>query len=143
MAAARAPERPVHAGDEPERHAQPAAAGVGQGEHRRPDRGGRAVGPRQRWSAAGVDLDDGEVAVEVPPGHAALGRPPVGEGDRDLIATHVVRVGQHPALGQDDARSDAPPLPDADHRGAGALRVLPDACLDLVKDCHRCYASSS
>ena len=45
-AAARAPERPVHAGDEPERHAQPAPAGVGQGEHRRPDRGGRAVGPR-------------------------------------------------------------------------------------------------
>jgi hypothetical protein len=99
--------------------------------------------PRQRRSPAGVDLDDGEVAIDVLPGHAAPGRPAVGEGDRDLIAAHVVRVGQHPARGQDDARSDAPPLPDAHHRGAGALRVLPDACLDLVKNCHRCHASSS
>ena len=61
----------------------------------------------------------------------------------DLVAAHVVRVGQHPALAEHDARADAPPLPDADHRGAGALRQLPDACLDLVEDRHRRHSSSS
>src|SRR5260370_12183 len=65
---------------------RPGRAGVGGGDGRGPAGGGGAGGRGLPWAAAGVDLDDGEVAVDVLPGHAALGRPPVGEGDRDLIA---------------------------------------------------------
>ena len=133
--AARAAEGPVDAGDGPERHPQPAPARVGQGEDGRPD-GGCCGGPRQRGGLAGVGLDDGEVAVDVVPGHVPLGRAPVGEGDRRLAAAHVVRVGQHPPLAEHDARADAPPLPDAGYRGAGVLRQPRDAGLNLVEDRH-------
>ena len=135
--AAGAAEGPLDAGDEPERDPQPASARVGQGEHRRPDPGGGAVRPGQRRGPAGVDVDDGQVGIDVVPGHGPLGGVPVREGDRHLIAAHVVRVGQHPSLCQHDARADAPPLPDAYHRGTGALRQLPDTCLDLVENRHR------
>jgi hypothetical protein len=101
------------------------------------DRANTAVRPGQRRGLAGVDVNDGQVGVDVMPGHAPLGGAPVREGDRYLIAAHVVRVGQHPSLPEHDARADAPPLSDAYHRGTGALRQLPDACLDFVEDRHR------
>jgi hypothetical protein len=135
--AAGAAEGPLDAGDEPERHPQPAPARVGQGEHRCPNARGTVGRPGQRRGPAGVDVNDGQVGVDVMPGHAPLGGAPVRECDRHPIAAHVVRVGQHPALAEHDAGADAPPLPDAHHRGTGALRQLPDACLDLVEDRHR------
>ena len=61
------------------------------------------------------DLDDGQVAVDVVAGHGPVGGAPVGEGDRHLIATHVVRVGQHLPVAEHDAGADAPALADSDH----------------------------
>jgi hypothetical protein len=135
--AARAAEALVDPRDGPERHPQPAPARVGQGEDRCPD-GGRRGRPRQRGGLAGVGLDDGEVAVDVVPGHGSLGGAPVGEGDRHRRAAYVVRVGQHPPLAEHDAGAGAPPLPDARHRGAGVLRQPGNGPLDLVEDRHRC-----
>ena len=76
---------------------------------------GASVAHGRTRGLTGVDLDDGEVAVDVGPGHGPLGGAPVGESDRHLAAADVVRVGQHPALAEHDARADAPPLPDAHH----------------------------
>jgi hypothetical protein len=99
----RGPRKDRDAGDEPERHPQPAPARVGQREHRRPDLRGRAVGPRQCGDTAGVDADDGQVAVDVVPGYVPLRGAPVGEGDRHPVAAHVVRVGEDRALAEHDA----------------------------------------
>src|SRR5580704_3062038 len=134
--ATRAAEGPVDAGDEAERHPQSAPARVSQREDGHPD-GGRFGGPRQCRSLTGVDLDDGEIAVDVVPRHVPLGRAPVGEGDRHLTAAYVVRVGEHLPRAEHDARADAPPLPDAHHRGAGVLRQPRDVGLNLVEDRHR------
>ena len=135
-AAARAAEGPLDAGDEAERHAQPTPARVRQGEDWHPDAGGRAGSPRERRSPAGIGIDDGDVGVDVVPGHASFGRAPVGEGEHYMIAAHVVRVRQHPPLAEHDARADAPALPDPHDRRAGARGQLPDACLYLAQDRH-------
>src|SRR6266851_12846 len=140
-AATRAAEGPLDAGDEPVRHAQPTPARVGQAEDRCSDAGRRAGRPRERRRPAGVDVYDREVPVDVASRYGPLGRASVGEGDHYLIAAHIVRVGQHPPLAEHDARADAPALPDADDRGTGTLRQLPNASLYLVEDCHRRRAS--
>jgi EmrB/QacA subfamily drug resistance transporter len=101
-AATRTAERAIDAGDESERHSQPAAARIGQREDRHADAGRRGGGPRQRRHVTGIDLDDGEVAVDVTPGHASVGRAPIGEGDLYLVAAYVVRVGQHAARSEHD-----------------------------------------
>ena len=127
------------AGDEPERHPQPAAARVGQREHRRAELRGRAAGPRQCGGPAGVDGDDGQVAVGVVPGYGAVRGAAVGEGDRHRAAADVVRVGQDRAVAEDDAGAGAPALPDAHDRGPGACCQLPDACPDVIEDRHACH----
>ena len=66
--------------------------------------------PLDAGRVAGLDLDHGEVAVGV---ERRATRPP-GRGGRrrsvtvDLVAAQVVGVGQHPALGDDDAGCRAP-----------------------------------
>ena len=96
-AAARAAEAAPGRGDEAERGAQAAPAGVGERDDRRADRG-LAVGRGSQSTGAtlaGVDLDDGEVEVGVDagtrPGLAAA----VGERDGDLLAAQVVCVREH------------------------------------------------
>ena len=88
---------------------------------------GALVAQASGGGRTGVGLDDGQIAVDVVARHRPFGRAAVGEGDRHLAAADVVRVGQHAAFAQHDARADAPPLPDADHRGAGVFRQPRDA----------------
>ena len=78
--------------------------------------------PGDGLRVAGVDGDDRHVEVGVRPRHAALGRPPVGERDRHLVAAQHVRDGQHLAVGDDDARAAAPAAAEPDHRGADLFR---------------------
>src|SRR5205807_8677408 len=86
--------------------------------HRRADLG-RGVGPLERLDVARRHLDDGQVAVDVGPGHRAGLLPPVGEGDGDLGAPQVVGVGHHEPWADDDP--GPPPEPAA--RAAGPPHV--------------------
>ena len=119
---ARAAEAAPGRGDEAEGRAQPAAAGVGEREHRRAGRRRVAGLPGDGLRVAGVDGDDRHVEVGVRAGHAPLGRAAVGERDRDLVAAQHVRDGQHLAGGDDDAGAAAPAAPEPDHRRADLCR---------------------
>ena len=116
--------------------AQAATAGVRQCEDRRADPHGVGAGPVERRRVLGVDLDDGEVAVDVdagdPPGFGAA----VGEGYGDLLAADVVRVGENPTRGDDDAGSDAPALSHADQGRTDLGSDALDRGSDLCQQCH-------
>ena len=75
-----------------------------------------AEGRRRRL--AGVDLEDGEVAVDVGAGELALGLAAVGEGDRGRAVAEVVGVGGDQPVGDDEAAAPSAAPPDADDGGA-------------------------
>ena len=93
------------------------------------------VGPGDRRRAAGVDLDDREVAVPVDAGDGAAGGAAVGEADRDLAAAQVVGVGEDAAVGDDDAGA-AEPGADPDDGRTGGARDGGDGLLELGEDGH-------
>ena len=80
-------------------------------------------------------LDDGQVAVPVDALGGADGGPAAGEADGDLAAAQVVGVGEHAAVGDDDAgTAKAGADPDdgrADGGGDGG-----DGLLELVEHGH-------
>ena len=65
---------------------------------------------------AGVDLEHDEVAVGVDRRHAALLGAAVGEGHLGGAVAEVVGVGEHVAVGHDDAAAAAGRAADADDR---------------------------
>src|SRR5687767_4305593 len=67
---------------------------------------------------------------------------PIRERDGDVVTAHIVRIGQDLTLTQHNTGSDAPPLPDADHRIADLLGHALDLFLDSIKCCH-CLAPLS
>ena len=69
----------------------------------------------------GLDSNDSEVPVDVVSQDLTSCRVPIGKRDGDLVAAHVVRIGQYLTLAQHHAGSDAPALPDADDRVADLL----------------------
>ena len=78
------------------------------------------VGPRQGGRAGGVDLEHDEVAVGVDGGDAALLGATVGEGHLGGAVAEVVGVGEHVAVGHDDAAAPPGGSADADDgRGGG------------------------
>jgi len=118
LATAGPAERARHRGDRAPGDPRAAARGRRGPEDHGADVDRAAVRPIEGLDLAGVDRDDGEVAVPIDPADLAAGRAAVGEGDRDLVATDVVGVGQNLAVGDDDARP-ALPRADADDRLAG------------------------
>jgi nucleoside-diphosphate-sugar epimerase len=112
-----------------ERRAQPAPARVGEREHGLAgaqvlEGGGLPLDGRR---AAGVDRDHGDVERVVEAGDPAERDLAVGAPHGDLVAAQHVRVGQHAALADDDARAAAPAAPEPDDGG-------PDP---LAHRCHR------
>src|SRR5690606_9001666 len=87
---------------------------------------GGGVGPRGRGGAAGVDGEDGEVAVGVDRGDPALHRPAVGEGHLGRAVAEVVGVGDDEAVGHDDPAAAAAVPPDADDGGGDGVGDLAD-----------------
>ena len=97
--------RPGHRGHGPKCDASSAGRRGGRTEHRASDNERITLAPLEALGPARVDLDHGEVAVDIDAGKAATGRTPVGEGDRDLVAPNVVRVGEDAAVSDDRAGS--------------------------------------
>ena len=130
-AATRPAERAAGGGDEPERRAQPAAAGVGEREHGAAGAqlrdGGRL--PRDGRGAAGVGRDHRDVERFVEAGDAPERDLSVGAPDRHLVAAQHVRVGQHAALGDHHARAPAPAAAEPDDRRPDPLRGRGDRLL--------------
>ena len=134
-APARAPEAARGRGHEPGRDAQAAAAGVGEREHRAPDRHcASVVGPLDRLDLARVDLDHGEVEVLIGAEHAAALRAAVGERDRHLVVAKVVGVGQDPARRDHEAGAPTPAAAEPDHRRAGRARRRPGSRTSIPQE---------
>ena len=101
-------ERPVD-DDEAERGAQAAPAGVGEREDGRADRRARRRSAHSTAGASPVSTrDHGDVGVDVDARDRAGLAASAGERDGDLVAAQVVRVRQHEAVADDDARPASP-----------------------------------
>jgi hypothetical protein len=124
--AARAAQAALRPGDESERGAQAAPARVGQRDHHRARLGWPVVGELDRLGVAGVDGQDGEVAVGVDARDARRLHAAVGERDRDLLVAKVVRVGEHLPGGDHDARPPPPAATEPDDRRPDSLDHVPD-----------------
>jgi hypothetical protein len=131
-----AAERAAGRGHEPERRAQPAAAGIGEREHGlaggQPIDGVRLPGDRRR--VAGVDGDHGDVKRLVGARDAAEHDLAAAAPDRDLVAAQHVRVRQHAAVADDDARAAAPAASEPDHRRPYLLRDGGHRRLQLIQE---------
>ena len=90
---------------------------------------GRAA-PLDDGSVAGVDPDDGEVAVDVVAGDGARLLAAVGEAHGDLRAAEVVGVGDDGAGLDDDATAAATVAADAHDGGADPVGGLAGGVLD-------------
>ena len=142
-AAAGAAERAAGGGDEAERRAQPAAAGVGEREHGAARAhvldGGRV--PLDGRRAAGVDRDDRDVERVVERGDAPERDLAVGAPHRDLVAAQHVRVRQHAAVGDHHARAAAPAAAEPDDGRPDPLRGRRDRLLKPFEN-RRAHLSS-
>ena len=121
--------------DETEGHPRPLLALGRDCEYGRADRrvGG---GPRDRSPLGGVDSHNREVAVGIDTPDLPGERLPVAEGDGRLRTPEVVGVGEHQAVGHDDAGAPPASRADADHRGRHLVDDHGRRLLQLLENCH-------
>jgi hypothetical protein len=119
-----------------ERRSQPAPAGVGERQHGRADARHIARLPGDGRGSAGVHRHHSEVEVRVGAGPLAGLTAAVGEHDGHLLAADVVGIGQHVALADHHAGSEAPAPPEPDDRGTYLLCDPRDRVLQRGKHFH-------
>ena len=73
----------------------------------------RAVAPLDSRHRAGIDADDGQIAVDINTGELPVLLVAVREGHGDLVVPDVVGVCQHRPRRDDHARPVAPAATDA------------------------------